>query len=477
MAERIVHRLEAVEVHQQQRARLRLAAVALQRAFEQVGDVAPVRKAGQRVIARELVDLALGPLLVGQVGAAAAEPLEIAELVADRLARDRPPALLARHRRLHRQFLERRARRQAEAQRPLLALVLADALADDVGKGVAEQMGERPVEARRDGGRDIDKPSFAIGFPEPAAPRTLEIAHQVERALLVADREARRARRAPLMADILTHHRGEQAQEDETGDAERPRRDPDRTAEHRRPGKGEEGGPHDRRRRRGDQQRPDMDRGEGVEIAASVGNRDRGEHRRRVEQGTERDQRHAQYRHRPHALVRDRPGTAHRLADHHQRHVARQPGRHHQPVRGMIEKAGGARQKSKAQESKDAADEHIMPQLRDAHDVGNERGRIERRFTCRQIARSRLDDGAPYPQCPDFPALCDGGFTGRRGLPNPYRSAPVSADTVPKRRRSYRCNSPEDVGFGVVGGRQNPPCREAMGRGTAAASGGGGAAT
>src|SRR3546814_1633069 len=73
---------------------------------------------------------------------AAAKPLKIAEFIADRLAGNRPPAFLAGHRRLHRQFLERRARRQAEPQRALLALVPADALADDVGKGMAEQMGE-----------------------------------------------------------------------------------------------------------------------------------------------------------------------------------------------------------------------------------------------------------------------------------------------------------------------------------------------
>src|SRR3546814_742407 len=171
----VVHRLEPVEIYQQQRAGLRLAAMAFERAFEQIGDVAPVRQAGQRVIARQLVDLALRPLLVGQVGAAAAKPLELAEFIADRLAGNRPPAFLAGHRRLHRQFLERRARRQAEPQRALLALVPADALADDVGKGMAEQMGERPVEARRDGRRNIDEPPFAIGFPEPAAPHAFEI--------------------------------------------------------------------------------------------------------------------------------------------------------------------------------------------------------------------------------------------------------------------------------------------------------------
>src|SRR3546814_11549703 len=107
----------------------------------------------------------------------------------------------------------------------------------------------RPVEARRDGGRDIDEPPFAIGFPEPAAPRALEIAHQIERALLVADREARRARRAPLMPDVFEHHHDEQAQKHETGDPERPGGDPDRAAQRRGPGKGEQSRPPARPRR------------------------------------------------------------------------------------------------------------------------------------------------------------------------------------------------------------------------------------
>src|SRR3546814_15679079 len=87
MAERVVDRLEAVEVEQQQRAGLRLPHMVAQRAFEQVGDVQPVGKARQRVVTRKLVDFALRPFLFGQVGAAAAKALEMAERVADRLAR------------------------------------------------------------------------------------------------------------------------------------------------------------------------------------------------------------------------------------------------------------------------------------------------------------------------------------------------------------------------------------------------------
>src|SRR3546814_10864150 len=75
-----------------------------------------------------------------------------------------------------------------------------------------------------------------------------------------------------------------------------------------------------------------------------------------------------------------------------------------------------------------------MPQLRDAHDVGDELRRIERRFARRRIARSRPDDGTPNAQFPSFPALVIMVRTGQNGLPNPYRGVPVSADIVPKRK-------------------------------------------
>src|SRR3546814_14317651 len=99
-----------------------------QRTFEQIGDVQPVGEPGQRVVTRKLVDLALRPFLFGQVGAAAAETLKIAERIADRLDRYRPPAPLARHRGALRHFVERRTRRQAEDQRSPPIPVIPDPL-------------------------------------------------------------------------------------------------------------------------------------------------------------------------------------------------------------------------------------------------------------------------------------------------------------------------------------------------------------
>ena len=109
-------------------------------------------------------------------------------------------------------------------------------------------------------------------------------------------------------------------------------------------------------------------------MAAAVGDGDRVEHRGGVEQCAERDQRHAQHRHQSHAAVCDRTRFAHRLPDYRQRDIAWQAGRHHQPVRRVIEEARKARQKGEGQECKDAADQHIMPQLRHAHQMHDEFG-------------------------------------------------------------------------------------------------------
>ena len=86
MPHRVVDRLEPVEVHQQQRAGLRLPEMILERALEQIGDVQAVREAGQRVVPRELIDLLFGLALFGEVGAAAAKALKIAERVRNRMA-------------------------------------------------------------------------------------------------------------------------------------------------------------------------------------------------------------------------------------------------------------------------------------------------------------------------------------------------------------------------------------------------------
>src|SRR3546814_11454147 len=57
-----------------------------------------------------------------------------------------------------------------------------------------------------------------------------------------------------------------------------------------------------------------------------------------------------------------------------------------------------------------------MPQLRDAHDVGDELRRIERRFARRRIARSQPDDGATNAKFPSFPRSCDNCSNWPKGV-------------------------------------------------------------
>src|SRR3546814_10341266 len=50
----------------------------------------------------------------------------------------------------------------------------------------------------------------SVGLPEPAASGALELAHQAQRALLLAHRLSARSCRPALMTDILAHHRSEE---------------------------------------------------------------------------------------------------------------------------------------------------------------------------------------------------------------------------------------------------------------------------
>ena len=114
VAQRIVDLLEPVEIEQEQRARLALAHMALERLFEQPVDFQAVGKARQRVVAGELLKRVLRFTHVGEIGAAAAKPLKIAQIVEHRIARYGPPALLI-HINLDRKLAEGSTRRKVEA--------------------------------------------------------------------------------------------------------------------------------------------------------------------------------------------------------------------------------------------------------------------------------------------------------------------------------------------------------------------------
>src|SRR3546814_14031925 len=90
---------------------------------------------------------------------------------------------------------------------PYTTLFRSDPLLDDLGKGPAEQVVKRPPQFGRDGRRDIDELAIAVGLPEPAASGALELAHQAQRALLLAHRLSARSCRPALMTDIRSEER------------------------------------------------------------------------------------------------------------------------------------------------------------------------------------------------------------------------------------------------------------------------------
>ena len=92
VTERVVDRLESVEIDHQERAlALPLLGVA-HRLAERLGQHQAVREPGQCVVAREIGDLLVGFALLGHVGADAAEAKEVSLVVEHRRARQLPPA-------------------------------------------------------------------------------------------------------------------------------------------------------------------------------------------------------------------------------------------------------------------------------------------------------------------------------------------------------------------------------------------------
>ena len=88
-----------------------------QRVVERPAKGFAVGEAGQRVLAREPVELDLRLPHLGQVGSEAAKAEEAADLVVDRPAGDRPPDLILGLG-ADDQVLEGDVRRQIEAERP-----------------------------------------------------------------------------------------------------------------------------------------------------------------------------------------------------------------------------------------------------------------------------------------------------------------------------------------------------------------------
>ena len=174
VAERVVDRLEAVEVEQEHRAAVLAAHRADQRVVERPAKDLAVGQPGQRVLARKPVELDLRLPHLGEVGSEAAKAEEAAEFVMNRPARDRPPNLVLGLG-ADDQVLESDVRRQIEAKCPFRRRSAVGGLGrDQVREWALDQVGGLPAQRPCHAVADVGQDPVAGGFPEPAFFAVLE---------------------------------------------------------------------------------------------------------------------------------------------------------------------------------------------------------------------------------------------------------------------------------------------------------------
>ena len=185
VAERVVDRLEAVEIEEHDRAGRLAAGRAGQRLAEQLADAAAIGQAGKHVHIGEVGQPLLGAADVGDVLADAAKALELAGHVDDRIARQADPAGAAPGLQLHLEIGEGLAREQGAAERA--------GAAQRGGQRMAEQLGGRAAEQGGHPRGDVDDAVLGIDLPQPAdAAMLIFVEQQADRFGLGAGR-----RRAP----------------------------------------------------------------------------------------------------------------------------------------------------------------------------------------------------------------------------------------------------------------------------------------
>jgi hypothetical protein len=131
-----------------------------QRLAEQLAHPAAIGKAREHVHVGEVGEALLGAADLGDVRADAAEALELAGHVDDRVAGERDPAGAAPGLQLHLEIGERLAVEQGAAERAVAAERRRERMADQLARRAAEQAGHSR--------RDVDDPVLGIDLPQPA---------------------------------------------------------------------------------------------------------------------------------------------------------------------------------------------------------------------------------------------------------------------------------------------------------------------
>ena len=175
VAERIVHRLEPVEVEKKDRATVLSPDRADQSIVQCAAKRLAVGEAGERILPGEPVQLDLRLPDLGQVRCEAAVAEEAPDLVMDGTAGDRPPDLVLGLR-PDDEVLEGDVRQQIEAERPFRSRASVRRFGrDQVGEGTFEQVACFTPKRPRHAIADVRQRSVAAGFPEPPLLAALEL--------------------------------------------------------------------------------------------------------------------------------------------------------------------------------------------------------------------------------------------------------------------------------------------------------------
>ena len=175
MAQRIIDLLEPVEVEQENGADTGLNLRGRENSFQRLRHAKPVGQTGQRIEMGQPIGVFLRTALFGQVRARPAKALKRVGSIVGRPTRNGPPAFLAatRHR-AHDKIAEGRPGREMEGEGSLpLSRMIAQI--EQLGQGTPGQFLHRPAGKARDWFGNISDLTVAVGFPEPALSRLLEI--------------------------------------------------------------------------------------------------------------------------------------------------------------------------------------------------------------------------------------------------------------------------------------------------------------
>ena len=146
----------------------------IERLVQRQSHALTIGESGQAVEQRQPRDFGFRAALFGEIRAKSDEALEPPQIVMQRPAGDRPPAVRsALHRRADRIIREGRARRQMEGQRAF-GIHQRRIDAEDRGQRCAARLHAQRADLALHLGRQIAQPALAVGLPEPAWPLLLE---------------------------------------------------------------------------------------------------------------------------------------------------------------------------------------------------------------------------------------------------------------------------------------------------------------